>query len=280
MAINMRFKDGKFKALTLSYDDGVIQDKRLMEILDKHGIKATFNVNGAGFIPEDADAETRKTQWGRRMKLSEAKELYIGSGHEVAVHTLTHPWIAALNDAEILKEVYEDRKVLEKEFGTIIRGMAYPYGCFNDRVVEMLKACGIVYSRTVIQTENFRIPEDWLRLNSTCHHNNPKLMELAENFVDSPAYANTCQLFYVWGHSYEFDNNNNWDVIERFAEFVGGRDNIWYATNIEIYDYVQAFKNLQMSADNGMIHNPSAIDVWVNANGEDICIKSGKTVKL
>ena len=45
----MLFPGGKQKALTLSYDDGVQQDIRFIEILDKYGIKCTFNINSYSF---------------------------------------------------------------------------------------------------------------------------------------------------------------------------------------------------------------------------------------
>ena len=51
-------------------------------------------------------------------------------------------------------------------------------------------------------------------------------------------------LFYLWGHSYEFDNNNNWDHIEKICEKLANRDDIWYATNMEIYEYVTAYNSL------------------------------------
>ena len=41
----MLFPGKKRKVLTLSYDDGVEQDIRLVEIMKKHGLKGTFNIN-------------------------------------------------------------------------------------------------------------------------------------------------------------------------------------------------------------------------------------------
>ena len=87
-------------------------------------------------------------------------------------------------------------------------------------------------------------------------------------------------MFYLWGHSYEFPINNNWDVIEKFAEYAGGHDHIWYATNIEIYDYVMAYKSLVTSYNKKMVYNPSALDVWAEIDGETYCIKSGETLKI
>ena len=232
----MKLKDGKSKVFTLSYDDGVVQDIRLIKILDQYGIKATFNINSALYLPED---KVRDRFYGR-MRLSEAKELYIGSGHEVAVHALTHPFLEKLKTDEIVYEILEDRKDIEKQYNVLARGMAYPYGTYSDEVIDCLEKCGICYSRTTKSTEKFLFPENWLTLHPTCHHNNPKLMELAKRFVEEKSrYASDNWMFYVWGHSYEFDNKDNWDVIETLAEYVGGKEDIWYATNIEFLQFRQ-----------------------------------------
>lgn len=273
----MKLKDGKSKVLTLSYDDGVVQDIRLIGIMDKYGLKGTFNINTGLYLDENS---VREKFYGR-MKLSEAKELYTNSGHEVAVHAFTHPFLEKLSSAEVITEIIEDRKNIETQYGTLARGMAYPFGTYSDDVIEDLKKCGICYSRTVRTTENFGFPENWLALHPTCHHNNPKLMELAKHFAeDAPRYSSYNWMFYLWGHSYEFDNNNNWEVIEKFAEYIGDREDIWYATNIEIYDYVKAYENLQVSVDKKIIHNTSSIDVWFFENGKTYCVHSGETLRM
>lgn len=271
----MRLKDGKRKVLTLSYDDGVIQDARLIKILNEYGIKGTFHVNSCVYIPGN------EKKFSKRMTLSEAKELYMNSGHELAAHGLTHPFLDQLKSDEVVYEVMEDRKILEREFQTVVRGMSYPYGTYNDEVVDILKKCGIRYCRTTKSTEDFKFPTEWLTLHPTCHHKNPRLMELAEKFVAGNLRRESeNRMFYLWGHSYEFDNDNNWDVIEEFAKYVGGRDDVWYATNIEIYDYVKAYENLQTSVDKKIVHNPSAIDVWVYMNGQTYAVKAGETIYL
>lgn len=273
----MRFPGGKPKAFTMSYDDGVETDKRLIEIMDRYGLKGTFNINSGLFAPEGTVYP--KDAYHRRMTEKQVVELYTNSGHEVGVHAVTHPFLEELPAATAAAEVVGDRRRLEQLFGGTIRGMAYPYGTYNDAVVEIVKNAGIIYSRTTISTENFNIPDDWLRLPATCHHINPKLMELADRFIDLQIWGKS-QMFYLWGHSYEFERDNNWEVIEEFAEKIGGREDIWYATNIEIFDYITAFKQLRFNVDMTYVENPTNTDLWLAYNGKIYEIKHGERVTI
>ena len=277
----MRFEGGKQKALTLSYDDDVKTDIRFCEIIDKYGLKCTFNIN-SGLFKDEND-----TSNSRQMKKSEAIEFFnkcIENGHEVAVHGQRHPWLESLPTSMATIDVLNDRIELEKMFGRIIRGMAYPQGTYDDEVVNVLRACGIAYSRTTKTTGKFDIPTDWLRMPATCHHNDPRLMELAEKFLERKVYHPQPDLFYVWGHTYEFDDNDNWNVIEDFAKFIGGRDNVWYATNIEIYEYIEDYNRLVFSADGQTVYNPTNRTLYFNNNYKDessvVSIAPGETVKL
>lgn len=271
----MVLKDGKSKVITFSYDDGVVQDIRLINIFNKYGLKGTFNINTGLYLAEDSERE----RFYGRMKLSEAQKLYIDSGHEVAVHALTHPFLEQLRDDEVLDEILSDRKNVENQYKIIARGMAYPYGTYNRRIIELLNSLGICYSRTVKSTEKFSLPEEWLELHPTCHHNNPNLMALADKFVnESPRYKSCNWMFYIWGHSYEFDDNNNWEVIEKLAEYVSFKDDVWYATNIEIYDYIKAYESLITSVDKKTVYNPTVTDVWVMQNGKKYCVRSGEII--
>lgn len=273
----MRFPKGKAKVLTLSYDDGLKWDMRLIEIMQKYGLKGTFNLNSGMFAPEEP-VDPENNLYGR-MSRKQVSELYADSGMEVAIHGLTHPPLDLMPANMCTREILQDRENLEEQFGTIIRGMAYPYGSFNDSVVDCLKSCGIAYARTTISTERFEMPSDWLRLTATCHHNNPKLMNLAKLFVDNKGKGKPI-MFYLWGHSSEFEYNNNWYVIEEFAEYIGGRCDIWYATNIEIYDYVDAFSRLLFSTNGKMVYNPTNMDLFFSNDGKPYCVASGETLSM
>ena len=273
----MRFPEGKVKVLTLSYDDGVEQDVRLIEIMKKYGLKGTFNINSGLYAPEGTVYPEGTIH--RRMTKSQALALYKNSGMEIAVHGLTHPFLEQLPKEMCTYEVLKDRINLDKEYEVIVRGMAYPFGTHNDSVVDGLKQCGIVYSRTTKSTEGFWMPQDWLRLPATCHHNNPRLMELAEKFVQEKG-NNGPRMFYLWGHSYEFDAHNNWEVIEQFAKYIGGREDIWYATNLEIYDYVKAYEQLIFSVIGKRVYNPTGRILYFSYDGKEYTIKPTETIQI
>lgn len=270
----LMFPGFREKAVTLSYDDGVVADKRLVSILNQYGLKGTFNINSKRVYSE------RK----RELHADEVKELYLPTGHEIATHGCVHLPLAAVDCASTISDIIDDRKALENLTGEFVIGNAYANGSYDDDVVRIMRYCGICYARTITSTHRFSMPKDWLRWNPTCKHTDPQLMELAKEFVEwkprNYYLSNVPKLFYLWGHSYEFDDNDNWNVIEEFASYIGGKDDIWYATNGEIFRYAQAFDRLQFSANGEFVYNPSVIDVYIRYFGNQYLIPAGKKVEL
>lgn len=224
----MKFPNNKMKAFTLSYDDGVEQDRRLVSILNKYHLKCTFNLNSG--IQTGANKFNIGGITMSRMNIAGLKELY--KGHEIAVHSLTHPDLTVQSIETIQNEISQDKLNLQNIFGCSITGMAYPYGTYDDNVIRVLKENGIKFARTVIETENFKLQEDLLKFKATCHHTNKNLMKLAEEFINLNS-TEPC-IFYVWGHSYEFDVDNNWDMMEEFCARISNRNDIFYGTNAEV----------------------------------------------
>lgn len=258
MKVYICFPNAKNKALTMSYDDGKVEDIRLLEIFNKYGIRGTFNLNYGIMLQEQAG------QKHPRLSKEQVKELY--AGHEIATHSLTHPTIARCPLTEVAGEILEDRRGLEKLLGTIVRGHAYPNGSYSEEIKQLLHQLGIAYARTINSVADYALPTDPMEWNPTCHHNDPELMEKAKFFAEFKK-SQYLKLMYVWGHSYEFAENDNWEVIEEFCKYMGGRDDIWYATNIEIIDYMAAAQSLRFSADNETVYNPSAVSVWLQIDG-------------
>lgn len=226
---------GKMKALTFSYDDGVTQDIRLIELFNKYGMKATFNLNS-----ELLGQENHLIREGVRVNhtKNDPKDVkHIYAGHEVAVHTLTHPNLLRIeDDAEVIRQVEQDRLNLSKLCGYEVVGMAYPCGgnCYDARTIDLIKNnTGVKYSRTTNSTFNFDLQKELIEFNPTVYHHveMDKMFELGEQFLnlkpDKP------QIYYVWGHAYEFDIYQNWDRFEEFLRMMSGRDDICYCTNKE-----------------------------------------------
>ena len=200
------FPGGRHKVLTMSFDDGRVEDRRLVELFNRYGVRGTFNLN-AGLLLDD------------RVPPSEWRDLY--RGHEVAC---------------------------------------------------------IRYARVVGDTHDFAIPNDFMTWKSTCHHTH-QLLEDGKRFA---ALFKTQYLYmmYVWGHSFEFTCEADWEQMERFCDLVAGREDTWYATNIEIVDYLEDARRLQFTVAADIVHNPAARSIWIEVDGDRIEIPGGATVQL
>ena len=264
MTVRMRWPEGKLLSFTMSYDDGRTEDRRLAALMRRYGVKGTFNVNTGLYCPEDRP-DTESGLPHRKMRRSEMID-FVNEYRdivEIAAHGRGHKNFATLSVPQIIDEIISDRIAIEEDFGTVCRGAAYPYGAVSDDAVKALGACGISFGRSTVSTGRFDLPENWLRLDPTCHHNDGELFRLLDEFLaERECFSLEPRLFYLWGHSYEFDDNGNWDRIERFLSEVGGNPKVWYATNIGIFDYVAAFKNLVWSARGTRVFNPGCIPVF------------------
>ena len=263
------YPNGKHMALTFSYDDGQIFDRRLVEIFRQNGMKGTFHLNSGrlGNTGHHGDFVTRE----------ELRELY--AGQEVACHGVEHKDPLLLPEGQLLQEYGEDRRTLENLTGKMVQGLSYAYGRYSETVKRVAKTVGLKYSRTVNSTHDFMVPADFMEWNPTCHHADPRLTEIARNFLNSPEYR-VMPLMYVWGHSYEFDRDGNWNVIEEFCELMKGRDDIWYATNLEICDYVNAIRSLEFSADGRKVWNPTATTTWMKEGDTLLQCRPGEELAL
>ncbi|MBO5851104.1 MAG: polysaccharide deacetylase family protein [Clostridia bacterium] len=282
---HLRFPNGKFKALTLSYDDGCKSDERFIEVLNKYGLKATLNIN-SNYLPLTEDSEYAKN----RASIKALKE-FISQGHELAVHGASHVANGKTTIQDGLANTLLGRRGIENVFNIIVRGMAYPdtgirnclYPTSKEKIKEYLKDIGICYARSLSGDNNdFLLPNDWHEWIPTAHFLNDNLFKYLQEFIDLelPSYNATrgARLFYLWGHSYEFDRNNLWDRLEDFCKLATSKQDIWYATNIEIYDYVNAYASLSFNIDKTICYNPTAITVWFETDGKLYKIQPGETI--
>ena len=262
MILFNKYPSGKKKAATMSYDDGNLTDIRLIEIFDKYGIKGTFHLNSGLFYKEN------------RINGEDIAEIY--KNHEVAAHGVQHATLYNLTNHGVIEEILNDRRELERLTGKIVRGMSYANGVNPPYVAEIAGNCGIEYSRTTRATGKLTLPENFLLWHPTCHHKNCE--DITNVFADLT--YNSGHLLYIWGHSIEFETDKNWDLIERVCDRLSACEDVWFATNIEIYDYITASRRVRVSVDNKIVENPTNIDVWFTANDETLCVKAGETLHL
>ncbi len=276
----LRFPGGRTKALTLSYDDGAKADVRLCETLNKYGIKCTFNLVSS-LVKDES-----------RMPKDFIRSEVLGKGHEIATHGEFHRGLDVARSIEGIRDTLNCRLALEKEFGIIVRGMAFPDRTVNKtkfpeayaRIRPFLEELEIAYARaTGGDNDGFGLPSDFLNWLPTAHHKNPELMRYIDTFLETDVDAQYCsrrgpRLFYLWGHAFEFDKDDNWDLLDRICEKLSGREDIWYATNMEIYEYVSAYRSLVYSADNSMIYNPTLKTIWFDRDGKLYKVEPGETL--
>ena len=225
----MQWTEKYRKAFVLSYDYGVWQDVRLVEMLNQYGLKCTFNLNSGLMDPPFVwESDGVRVE---RMPPDKLPGLY--QGHEIASHTLHHCDLTQLSDGELFEQVIDDKHALEKMFGQKVTGFAYPYGNTNKKVKFLLNQCGVSYARGVRSTHSFDMPEDLLDISPTCRHKEDGIFDLAREFIalqpDSP------KLYLLWGHSYEFDMQRGWERFERFCDLIAGHDDIFYATTAQTF---------------------------------------------
>ena len=218
------------KIVTFSFDDGVTQDRKLISLLKKYGLKCTFNLNSKLLGSKGALS---------KIAPDDVKEVY--AGFEVASHTCTHPLLTQCSPARIAEEVIGDYLRLSELVGYPVRGFAYPGGRPNcDRLVtEVLRVCtSLVYARTNISTYELSFPRDLLQWDPTLHILDPRTDELIDRFD----VAKEDCLLYIWGHSFELDRPGGWERAEAVFARIASLHGVTCMTNMEVCDWMKELR--------------------------------------
>ena len=280
--IEMLFPEGKTKALLLSYDDGTIHDRKLVKLMNKYHLIGTFHLN-SNKLGTDIYFDY--------LNKAEIKQLY--EGHEVSVHSANHPNLTDISKIDVFYEIAEDRKELERLVGYPVRGMAYPFGNTNDDVVAIIDDLGIEYARTVGDTYNFEIPKDFLRWYPTIHQfakaywepNQPekdkKELEVFYKVIADFLATKQLAVLDIWGHSWEMGlDQNKWDETEKFFTLLANNPTIHYTKQIDLVDYINAFRNLKFSVDKSSVTNTSSLNICIKINDTIYTVQAGSSMKL
>ncbi|MDE3255307.1 MAG: polysaccharide deacetylase family protein [Bacteroidota bacterium] len=278
-AIQMRFPNGKAKALLLSYDDGHTEDRQLVNLLNRYALKGTFHLNSNKLDTKDY------------LKKDEIKALF--KGHEVSIHTFNHPGLGNLTSKEIAYEVLEDQKELTRLMGDTIKGMAYPFGNYNDTVIAVIKKLGIHYARTVEDSYAFGIPDDFLKWHPSIHQfakaywkpndpeNDARELVLFYKTIHSFLEQKEVAVLDIWGHTWEQGSDTaKWQETERFIKLLAYNTDIYYTTQIELVAYIQAFQQLEFEDDKRVLFNPTSAILYYTYKNKVFAIEAGAKQKI
>lgn len=189
-----------------SWDDGVVDDVRLTELLRRYQATATFNLN-PGLHQAQRSFSWRygdKDIW--RLGRDELTDVY--AGFEIANHSLTHPYLPDLAPMDLTREVRDSRLILQDWFQQPVRGFCYPFGGFNAAVKEVIHNAGHSYARTVAEIDPVFPPADPLEFGANCRFADP------EFWIRYERAKAINGVFFFWGHSYELISEAMWVDLE------------------------------------------------------------------
>ena len=263
----------KLKAVTFSFDDGTFQDYEMVNMLNHFNMKGTFNVNSKLMYK---NSYFTMCGWIKNYRLEKHQVVDLFKGHEIASHTSTHTDFNNLTKELLKQEIDEDIVNLTKLAKYQVRGFAYPFGIFNDEIINSLKENGVVYARSTKSQFNFELPKDFYTYGGTCTISDRLFPSLVKKWVKlSPK---SMKLFYIWGHSYELDMFHEHEKIFDLYSQIANKEDCWYATNIQIFDYLNAFKKLKFYCKDCKFINESNIDLYIQYNDTNYIVKANSVL--
>lgn len=269
--IRKLYPQGKKKAFSITYDDGVIQDIRFVLLMNKYGMKGTFNLNSRLM---EQEFEWRHDSGRIIKRLSPAVARYLYEGHEVASHSLSHPDMRWLSEEQIMYELGHDKWLLEQLFEREICGFALPFDYYSDTIAACAERLGFEYSRCSEETYSYSPPEDYYHWAAGTYHVMPGFRGFAEGFFHTEEELALCQIV---GHSYDLDVGDMWESMEELLRRVAGDEDVISMTNIELVRYLKAMRTAEISEK--YIRNTSGQTLWFEVDGRVISLGPGEEIK-
>ena len=267
--IRRLYPGGKPKAFNITYDDGVEQDIRFVTLLNHYALKGTFNLN-SGLMAERFTWIHETGMPVTRLGPEKLRELYLG--HEIASHTLTHPYMQSLSDGELHRQLLEDKGNLEQIFGTEVAGFAVPFDYYDDRIARCAEYCGFEYARKSEFSLAYAPCRDWYHWKTGIYHIMPELVPFVDGFLNTDTELAVCQIV---GHSYDLDALNLWDTMESICAKIACRRDIWPTTNLELVRYLKAMEQAVITPDG--IENPGGRELWFQVDNKTIVLAPGES---
>ena len=265
--------------ISMTFDDGYASTAvTLNELMKKYDLKGSFNLCSGELYPDGADIPTccKHVPLSRKAAI----ELFDDDRFEIVSHGYHHCAVGHIPPADAMYDMLTDRRELEAMFGRLVRGHVYPYGSISPAAIEIAKMCGFVYARRADNNPDFLLPEsdEWMEWRPTGHFLDGHFDDSLDRFIKMENKYYHGKLFFAWAHSFDFLYEGGWEKLEEQFKKVAHRGDIWYATNIEVHDYVEAYRSLIFFADSTRVYNPTQIDVCIRYDGGEACVKAGETV--
>lgn len=265
-----RYPGGRKKAFNITYDDGVLQDVRFVQLLNRYGLKGTFNLN-SGLMKTGFAWTHPGGMEVKRLSPAQAQGLY--DGHEIASHTLAHPYMDNLPREEILRQMQSDKAALEEMFGTPVRGFAVPFSYYSDLIAECARESGFEYARMSQFSGSYAPCRDRYYWKTGVYHIQPQLVDFVAGFLRTDQELAVCQIV---GHSYDLDAEKLWGTMELICAAVAGQNDIWPCTNLELVRYLNAMERCTCS--DGHIRNRSERELWFEIDGQPRRLGPGEAI--
>lgn len=270
--IRKLYPEGRRKAFNISYDDGVIQDIRFVELLNRYGLKGTFNLNfglmRCGFTWDHECGMTVR-------RIPEDQVVTVYQGHEIASHSYSHPYFDNADETEILKELGSDKFFLERLTGREVAGYATPFYYYSDLMADCVRHCGFEYARISEESNDYSVPQDFYRWRGSKFHWDEDLADFVRGFLETDQELALCQLV---GHSYDLDVMNLWETMEQICRWVSENSDVWAATHLELVRYL---RNMSLTrVENGKIINESNTALWFEVDGRVLKLMPGEKFTL
>ena len=170
---------GKKKAFNITYDDGVCQDIRFVELLNKYNIKGTFNLNSE-LMYQQFEWIHENGMVVKRLPAETVKNLYCN--HEAASHTLTHPYMHDMPESEIMHQMKQDKENLEQLLDKKICGFAVSFDFYSNVIADCAQKCGFEYARCSEERFSYTPPENYYWWAAGVFHLNPQFEQFVNNF--------------------------------------------------------------------------------------------------
>lgn len=253
------YPNGKQKAFVLTYDDGVLQDVRLVLLLNRYGLRATFNLNSL-LMEREFVWHHEKLGPVRRLPNSIAAHLY--AGHEVASHSCTHPDLTNMSREGILYELGHDKYLLEQLVGHPVLGFGVPFDFYDGLAVDCVRKLGFVYGRGSEETGSYAPIWDPYRQQAGMFHLSEGLEAFVDGFLQTDEELANC---IIVGHSYDLDAENLWETMEDIFARVSSAEDVLSMTHLELVEYQQAMLHAEIVGDT--VINRSDRPLWFEING-------------